>query len=133
MEHTAKIIHSTQWHTQVPQDAVRRRQMEMEVRDDIFAEIRLPALKLEVAHLRLHDNRLRGSLRINLGCVHGLEDLDRLGNAGTELGDNVLNAEGADAEKFGGVGHGLDLVRKAVWSCMVRHNPRHNTEIYKTG
>jgi hypothetical protein len=61
-----QIIKRPQRHTQMTHNTIRRRQMEMEIRNRILRHIVLTRRKPEVAHLGLHDYFLVGHR------IHGL-------------------------------------------------------------
>lgn len=83
-----QVISRTHRHPLLPQQTIRRGQMEMEVRERKLADIAL-AREAEVTHFTLH-NQLLVLLALERLGAKGLEQLDGLGDAALQLGEGLL-------------------------------------------
>ena len=122
VEHILHVIQSPDWNSFVSENAIRSREVEVEVGHCVIAHVRLSSLESEGAHLTgIHDELfgLQAGHALRVGC---LEQLDSLGDAVLELREGCFRvfedgdwgvSEALDGE-LGGVGAGVDLVREAV-------------------
>lgn len=137
-----EVVKRPDGHALRAHDAVRRRQVEVEVGDDVLGDVPL-AREAEVAHLALHDD-LGVLLAVDNARVHGLEELNRLVDARLQLfkgrlvvlkGRDVLGAEARDG-KLGRVGARLDLVRQSIGIsrlvCQARRKQEKPSRIWET-
>ena len=80
-----EVVESVKLCPEMPQYAIRRAQVKVEVRQRIFREILLPTLKLEITHSGLHDDGLVDSA-VHCLLVDASQDLNRPRDAVLQLG-----------------------------------------------
>lgn len=115
----SEVIQRTKRHTQMPQNAIRTSQMEVEVRDRELSNVAL-ARELELAHGRVQDDLVR-LLAVHERGVDAAQQLDGLCDALRELVEGlllvwelyVLEACQAGGDELGCVAAGVDLVVEA--------------------